>query len=133
MSQEKADGQKHNWGGEACPEQQLSVKGGATARQYHIKKYFRVKVDANNHLTNENIRLKTKNMNLEKELTRLQKVLEEDPQKMKLNPNKDIKLRGNDHTSIKMILRNIQKDLEDARKENTKIKTSIKFTTISEL
>jgi len=63
----------------------------------------------------------------------MQKLLEEDPQKIKGNPSKDIKSRGNENTSIKMILRNMQKDLEEVRKENTKIKTSIKFTTISEL
>jgi hypothetical protein len=32
-----------------------------------------------------------------------------------------------------MALRNMQKELEDVRRENGKIKTSIKFTTISEL
>jgi hypothetical protein len=32
-----------------------------------------------------------------------------------------------------MILKNLQKELDDVKKENTKIKTSIKFTTISEV
>ena len=64
----------------------------------------------NNHLTNENLKLKTKNMNLEKEVVRLIKVIEEDPQKNKLMSSKDIKMRTNDSTSLKIALRNLQKE-----------------------
>jgi len=72
-------------------------------------------------------------MNLEKEILRLQKVIEEDPQKNKLGSTKDIKVRSTESASLKIALRNIQKELDDVKKENSKIKTSIKFTTISEL
>jgi len=89
--------------------------------------------DQINSLSNENLKLKTKNMNLEKEILRLQKVIEEDPQKNKLGSTKDIKVRSTESASLKIALRNIQKELDDVKKENSKIKTSIKFTTISEL
>lgn len=72
-------------------------------------------------------------MNLEKEITKLQKMLEEDPQKQKLISVKDIKLRPAESNSLKIALKNMQKQLEEVKKENSKIKTSIKFTTINEL
>ena len=42
-------------------------------------------------------------------------------------------MRTNDSTSLKIALRNLQKEVEEVKRENGKIKTSIKFTTISEL
>ena len=39
----------------------------------------------------------------------------------------------NDSLSLKIALKNMQRELEDVKKENGKIKASIKFTTISEL
>ena len=79
------------------------------------------------------MKLKTKNMNLEKEIIRLQKMIDDDPQKNKLISTKDIKVRSNESNSLKIALRNMQKQLDDLKKENSKIKMSIKFTTISEL
>jgi len=73
-------------------------------------------------------------MNLEKEILRLQKIIEEDPAKNKINTMKEIKMRGSgDTSSIRAVLKNMQKELEEVKKENAKIKTSVKFTTISEL
>lgn len=89
--------------------------------------------DINNLLTSENIKLKTKNANLEKEISRLLKIVEEDPLKNKSNNTKDSKSSRNDSLSLKIALKNMQKELDDVRKENGKIKTSIKFTTITEL
>lgn len=60
-------------------------------------------------------------------------MVEEDPLKNKNNIVKDNKNVRNDSLSLKIALKNMQKELEDVRKENGKIKTSIKFTTIAEL
>jgi predicted RNase H-like nuclease (RuvC/YqgF family) len=72
--------------------------------------------DQINSLSNENLKLKTKNMNLEKEIVRLQKIVEEDPQKNKLGSSKDIKVRTTESTSLKIALRNLQKELDDLKK-----------------
>lgn len=53
--------------------------------------------------------------------------------KSKSNNFKDVKNTRNDSLSLKIALKNMQKELDDIRKENGKIKTSIKFTTIAEL
>ncbi len=42
-------------------------------------------------------------------------------------------MRAIESTSLKIAIRNMQKELDDVKKENGKIKTSIKFTTIAEL
>jgi hypothetical protein len=42
-------------------------------------------------------------------------------------------MRPIESTSLKIAIRNMQKELDDVKKENGKIKTSIKFTTIAEL
>ena len=55
-------------------------------------------------------------MNLEKEIVRLQKIVEEDPQKNKLGSSKDIKVRTTESTSLKIALRNLQKELDDLKK-----------------
>jgi len=68
---------------------------------------------------------------LEKEIARLQKIVEEDPLKNKIGNNKDSKSGRNDSLSLKIALKNMQRELEDVRKENGKIKASIKFTTIT--
>lgn len=81
------------------------------------------------------MKLKTKNMTLEKEIMRLQKAVDEDPQKYPKAPfsTKDIKSRTSESFNLKIVIKNIQKELEEVRKENSKIKFSVKFTTISEL
>jgi hypothetical protein len=48
-------------------------------------------------------------------VTRLQKIIEEDPQKNK-NNLKDIKFRGIESNSFKSSLRNMQRELEDLKK-----------------
>ena len=42
-------------------------------------------------------------------------------------------MRPIESTSLKIAIRNMQKELDDVKKENGKIKTSIKFSTIAEL
>jgi translation initiation factor IF-3 len=59
--------------------------------------------------------------------------VEEDPQKHKIISSKEIKMRPIESTSLKIAIRNMQKELDEVKKENSKIKTSIKFTTIAEL
>jgi hypothetical protein len=62
------------------------------------------------------MKLKTKNMNLEKEIVRLQKIIEEDPQKNKMISTKEIKFRSGEATSLKIALKNIQKELDEVKK-----------------
>ena len=70
----------------------------------------------NNLLTSENIKFKTKNANLEKEVARLIKMVEEDPLKNKNILAKDNKNVRNDSLSLRIALKNMQKELEDVRK-----------------
>ena len=82
------------------------------------------------------MKLKTKIMNLEKENARLVKLMEDDQTKTKSKPGiilKDHKFKGSESLSLKMTIKNLRKELDDQKKENEKIKWSIKFTTINEL
>ena len=73
---------------------------------------------------------------MEKEIVRLNKILEDDQTKAKVKPGiiiKDGRSKGSENISLKMTIRNLRKELDDQKKENDKIKWSIKFTTINEL
>ena len=90
-----------------------------------LKSTLLIKVDANNLLVHENTRLKTRNAQLEKEIERLEKGDEEGQAgKGKPKPRSDLQ-------SLRTALRNKDRELEELRKENTKVKTSVKFTTIN--
>ena len=81
------------------------------------------------------MKLKTKIMALEKENQRLIKLMEEEGQKPRqpgLIP-KDTRFKGSENLSLKMTIKNLRKELDDQKKENEKIKWSIKFTRINEL
>jgi hypothetical protein len=59
----------------------------------------------------------------------MQKLMEEDPKQGWVAREG----RHTDSSSLKIVMKNLKKELEDCKKENAKIKTSIKFTTINEL
>ena len=81
------------------------------------------------------MKLKTKVSLLEKENFKLERILEEEPIKAKTpglhtGVAKD-RFRTNDNLSTKILIKNLKKELEDVKKENNNIKSSIKFTTIT--
>lgn len=101
-----------------------------------------VSIEKNNELATENIRLKTKLMTVEKENLRLQRAVDED----RMYPTKDISTAASgvrpsnssksvEQTlySLKGLLRDTRKELDELRDENGKIKKSVKYTRINEL
>lgn len=79
------------------------------------------------------MKLKTKVMTLEKQIARISKNIEDEVQKPKqpgLLP-KDNRFKGSQTLSLKMAIKNLRKELDQQKKQNEKIKWSIKFTRIS--
>jgi hypothetical protein len=79
------------------------------------------------------MKLKTRITNLEKVLSKATKGAEEDgprPQGILL-PNP--RMRGPELLSLKLTVKNLRRELDDQKKENEKIKFSVKFSRISEL
>lgn len=127
---------------ESAAGQSASVEGSAPAGNTAAQTYDERHAEKNNELASENIRLKTKLMTVEKENLRLQRVIDED----RIYPTKDIStaasgvrppagLKSMEQSlhSLKAMLRDAKKELEEVKDENGKIKKSVKYTRINEL
>ena len=79
------------------------------------------------------MKLKTKVMNLETENQKMQKMLEEEPE-TKYSSIKD-KTKNTEQTvnALKTMVRDVRKELTEAKEESQKLKKSSKYTRIGEL
>ena len=86
--------------------------------------YLNIHAEKNNEFSGENIRLRTGNMVLEKENTRLQKVIVEKGL---------VQATESNLVSLKQVIRECRKEILELKNENLRLKRSAKHTRLMEI